>query len=67
MSSFRVYTLTSFPKSLLAIFYTAKNAYQFRVVTKHGQIFGMQEIYSTKQEAEEAAINCLLKQNLLEN
>lgn len=38
MSSLRVYSLVGSPKFILVVFYTAKNAYQFRVVTDDGEI-----------------------------
>ena len=64
MSSFRVYSLIGFPKSLLLVFYTDRRAYQFRVVTDEGKILGTQEIYYTEKAAEKAGRNCLVQQNL---
>ena len=64
MSSFRVHSLIVCPKHLLLVFYTDRRAYQFRVVTNEGRIFGTTEIYYTEKAALKAARKCLVEQNL---
>lgn len=62
MSSFRVHSLIGFPKAVLVVYYTAKNAYQFRVATVEGAILGTQEIYYTEKAAKKAGRECLEEQ-----
>ena len=64
MSSFRVQSLIGSPQHILLVFYTDRRAYQFRVVTNEGRIFGTTEIYYTEKAALKAASKCLVEQNL---
>ena len=64
MSSFRVHSLIGYPKHILLVFYTDRRAYQFRVVTNEGKIFGKTAIFYTEKAAEKAARKCLVEQNL---
>ncbi len=64
MSSVRVSSLIGCPKHILLVFYTDRRAYQFRVVTNEGKIFGSPDIYYTSKAAEKAARKCLVEQNL---
>ncbi len=64
MSSLKIYTLNCSSKYLLMVFYTAKRAYQYCVITSEGKILGTQEIYYTENGASKAARSCLISQNL---
>lgn len=47
MSQVKVYTMLCLNDSLLMVFYTPGQCWQFRIISRTGGIFGQQKIYYT--------------------
>ena len=51
MSQVKVYTMLCLNDSLLMVFYTPEQCWQFRIISRTGGIFGQQKIYYTAEAA----------------
>jgi hypothetical protein len=63
MMKFKIEKLAAINNCILLVFYTPGTAWQFRVISSSGEIFGEQHLYYTSEAAERAGRTWLVERS----